>query len=575
MKLLQLSANKESFRTVNFNPSGLTIILGTIGNPDSKNSHTYNGVGKSLIVELIHFCLGSNPNKSFEELLPDWEFSLTISAKDKELIIRRSTASQKTIFMDGRELSLESFKAELQSLCFDLDISFESLSFRSLIDRFIRRNLSDYIDPLKLSSDFTDYITLLKTSFLLGIDLQLIYKKYKLKSELTRIKSFSKNFREDTLVRDFFLKNKDEEIELKFLEDKIQKLENDRNNFKVAENYHEIEKQANEQKEKLTFTRNQSIITKNSIASIDKSMHIRTDIPAEKLIKAYKELLGSFKEGTVQKLELVEQFHNSLIKNRMARLSQEKIKLLAKLNDQETNLKEMHSELDSLMSYLGANKALDELVAISNQIAEFQEKAQKIRDYQALNRQYKIDTAAIKSSMNNEIELAYKYLDETKQEFEVNIDSIYRNYVKKFYPNSPAGISVRNDDRDNQTRFNIDVKIENQASDGINHVRIFCFDLLILMAGYNHHIEFILHDSRLYDGVDPRQTLEMLRLASELSTKENKQYILTLNEDHIDSMHNYLPEDEYESLIAKNITLKLADDSDSSKLLGVQIDMTY
>ena len=575
MKLLQLSANNESFKTVNFNPKGLTVILGAIGNPNSSNSHTYNGVGKSLIIELVHFCLGSNPNKSFAELLPNWEFSLLITNNGKENLVRRSTNSQNTMILDGRELTLEAFKTEMQKICFNLDFSFENLTFRSLLDRFVRRNLSDYIDPLKLSSDFSDYVTLLKTSFLLGIDLQLIYKKYKLKTELTRIRTFSKNFREDTLIRDFFLKNKDEEIELKFLEERIKKLESDRDEFKVADNYHSIEKQANELKEQIAYLRNQSIISRNSIEAIEKSMFVRTDIPAKKLINAYQELLSSFKAGTVQKLELVEQFHNTLIKNRMARLSQEKIKLVSRLTDQENNLRTMHSDLDNLISYLGANKALDELISISNQIAVLQEKAQKIRDYQSLNRQYKIDSAAIKSSMNNEVALAYEYLDETKDEFELNIDSVYRDYVKRFYPNSPAGISVRNDDRDNQTRFDIDVKIENQASDGINHVRIFCFDLLILISGFNHHIDFIFHDSRLYDGVDPRQRVEMLRLANQLCIQEDKQYIVTLNEDHIDSMTSYLIDDEIESLITNNVTLRLSDESDSSKLLGIQIDMKY
>ncbi|MDP1596912.1 MAG: DUF2326 domain-containing protein [Methylotenera sp.] len=550
--------------------------MGTIGDSKARSKQqTYNGVGKSLIIELIHFCLGSSPNDAFEKLLPGWEFTLTISHNDIEHIITRSTKSQKVVSIDDAELSLEVFRDKLQSYSFKLDVSIDHLSFRALIGRFIRRNLSDYVDPLKLSNDFTDFATLLKTAFLLGIDLQLILKKYVLKTELKRIQGLSKNFRDDTLIREFFIKNKDEEIELKFLEEKIEGLENARSNFKVADNYYEIENQANELKEHLTELRNQSIVTKNSIAAIEKSMKIRPDIPAQKLIKAYDELLESFKEGVIQKLEDVETFHNSLMKNRLARLSQEKIRLLSKLKDCEKQLVDMHSELDNLISYLGTNKALDELNAISNQIGELKAKAQKIRDYQALNKQYKIDIAAIKSTMNSQIELSYQYLDDTKLEFEKNIDSVYRNFVKHFYPNSPAGISVRNNDKDNQTRFDIDVKIENQASDGINHVRIFCFDLLILMAGVNHDIEFIFHDSRLYDGVDPRQRIDMLRLANQLSIKNNKQYIVTLNQDHIDSMGSHWIENEYDSLISKNITLKLADDSDSSRLLGEQIDMNY
>ena len=576
MKLVQLSANKDSFRTVNFNATGLTLIVGTIGNKSSKKNHTYNGVGKSLIIELLHFCLGSKPNKSFEELLPDWEFTLVIlNNNNKEQIIRRSTSHQNIVYFDDKEFSLDVFKDKLEKLSFDLELSFEFLSFRSLIDRFIRRKLEDYTDPLKLSNDFTDYQSLLKTSFLLDIDLQLIYKKHNLKTKLDVVRSSNKIFSKDVLIRDFFLNNKDEEIELRFLKEKIKQLESDQEQFKVAENYHETEKQANDLKEKLTDLRNQSVITRNAIAAIDRSLQVRTDIPAARLISAYQELLGAFKEGTVKRFELIEEFHKSLIKNRVARLSQEKIKLFNKLKEHEVNLITMHQKLDNLISFLGANKALDELISISNQISELQEKAQRIEDYQALNKQFKIDIASLKSALSNEIELTFEYLDNTKDEFEKNVDSVYRSYVKRFYPNSPSGISVRNNDKENQIRFDIDVRIENQASDGINHVRIFCFDLLVLIAGINHKVEFIFHDSRLYDGVDPRQRLEMLRLANELSMRENKQYIVTLNEDHIESMKSYWLEGEYEDLIEKNITLRLADDSDASKLLGIQIDMSY
>ena len=62
MRLIKLSANKDSFKTIKFNPTGLTIIVGA----KSKGGETYNGVGKSLVIELLHFCLGSSKNPEFE-----------------------------------------------------------------------------------------------------------------------------------------------------------------------------------------------------------------------------------------------------------------------------------------------------------------------------------------------------------------------------------------------------------------------------------------------------------------------------------------------------------------------------
>jgi len=70
MQLLELRANKPSFHTVRFKPSGISIIAAIKETNDQKK--TYNSVGKSLTVTLIHFCLGSNQNKEFEEKLTDW-----------------------------------------------------------------------------------------------------------------------------------------------------------------------------------------------------------------------------------------------------------------------------------------------------------------------------------------------------------------------------------------------------------------------------------------------------------------------------------------------------------------------
>lgn len=60
MILLSLGANKNTFHPIQFK-DGINIIVGKQVAPHDKNDgNTYNGVGKSLIIHLIHFCLGSN-----------------------------------------------------------------------------------------------------------------------------------------------------------------------------------------------------------------------------------------------------------------------------------------------------------------------------------------------------------------------------------------------------------------------------------------------------------------------------------------------------------------------------------
>ena len=65
MKLLSLTANKPNFHSIVFK-EGINIIVGKQVSPhDENDGNTYNGVGKSLTVHLIHFCLGANKIDSF------------------------------------------------------------------------------------------------------------------------------------------------------------------------------------------------------------------------------------------------------------------------------------------------------------------------------------------------------------------------------------------------------------------------------------------------------------------------------------------------------------------------------
>lgn len=66
MRLVRLSSNMKSFHTVTFK-DGINLIVGKQSSSTTRENNTYNGVGKSLIIYIIHFCLGSNKMNSFEK----------------------------------------------------------------------------------------------------------------------------------------------------------------------------------------------------------------------------------------------------------------------------------------------------------------------------------------------------------------------------------------------------------------------------------------------------------------------------------------------------------------------------
>jgi uncharacterized protein YydD (DUF2326 family) len=72
MLLISLTANKESFKPIYLKRSGLSLIIGKQKEPETTIiGRTYNGVGKSLAIALIHFCLGSSRNLKLENGIPN------------------------------------------------------------------------------------------------------------------------------------------------------------------------------------------------------------------------------------------------------------------------------------------------------------------------------------------------------------------------------------------------------------------------------------------------------------------------------------------------------------------------
>ncbi len=139
MRLIELTANKSSFHPVYFNREGLSIIVGRKRvSIDSDITETYNGVGKSLIIAIVHFCLGSTHNNlAFQESLKDWTFNLRFELDSTEHLVSRSTSDIKKFMVDEREMSDKEFKSWIEENTFIID-SNQRLSFRSLISRFIR-----------------------------------------------------------------------------------------------------------------------------------------------------------------------------------------------------------------------------------------------------------------------------------------------------------------------------------------------------------------------------------------------------------------------------------------------------
>jgi len=475
--------------------------------------------------------------------------------------------------LNDKEQSIDKFNKEMGSLCFSIPNDISVLSFRSLIPFFIRPKREFYIDCKIPGKSGTDYHILLKNAFLLGLDITLVQKKFEIKKEQDRIKQLENNFKNDSLLRDFFTGNKDVSLTLVDLDDRIKRLDDDLNAFKVAEDYYEVQKEA-DKVEKEAFTLNNKIIMlQNNIDNIDKSLTITPDMNKESVRAVYNESQIHFPDALVKTLNNLEGFYENLISNRKKRLLEQQNKLKLEIAEKKEGAEKLRAKLDKLLQYLGEHRAIDLFIKLGNESAELKMERDNLKKYQTLQASYKTKQRQTEKERILLNENTDQYLSKIESETTALRD-YFRTLAKIFYPKSIVGLTIETNEGENQLQFTIDPKIESDDSDGINHVKIFCYDLTILFKGQNHKINFIFHDSRLFDGTDERQKTEMFRIMNRYFSKSGKQYIATVNQNQLEEIKKHLSEAEVEEIITRNTILYLTDDAESGKLLGTTIDLS-
>ncbi|MGE5342191.1 MAG: DUF2326 domain-containing protein [Candidatus Omnitrophota bacterium] len=574
MRLIKVYSNQKSFKIVKFNRSGPSFIVAKQKNPGiNEEGKTYNGVGKSLLIRIIHFCLGAQKGdyKTFCEKLPGWEFYLDFELGNKKFTAQRSTDDPGKIILNDDVLSIDNFKKSMEERCFDIPSNISFLSFRSLIPFFIRAKKESYNEYNKPFQAKSDYQTLVNNALLLGLNVGLAEKKYKTKEEKERIKQLEKNFKNDELLKGFLTGDKDVSLTLIDLEERINRLDSDLRNFKVAENYYEVQLEADKIEKELFALSNDLILLKNNIENIDKSLEFSPDINKERIQTIYNESKIHFSENMTRTLNDIENFYERLISNRKRKLLEQKSILELKQQNIQTKIGKLQSQFDSLMKYLGEHQALDVFVNLSTKSSELKSEYNDIKKYQQLQTEYKNKKNQIDKELSELSEIAENYLKEIESDIS-ELRDYFRSLAKVFYPDSVSGLTIESNSRDNQLCFDIKVKIESDASDGINNVKIFCYDLTVLFKGHNHKINFVFHDSRLFDGIDERQKSDIFKIIIQRFSNSNKQYIATVNQNQLDEIKKYLTE-EFRIIINQNTVLTLTDESDSEKLLGIKVDI--
>ena len=571
MKLLSLRANKSSFHPIIFK-DGINIIVGKQVVPLNENDgNTYNGVGKSLTLHLIHFCLGANKISSFAQMLPDWEFTLTFEIDGEQYVATRNTKDQTKINFCGEIKSLTEMRAKLLELCFGISESPKNMTWNTLFSRFARRFRSCYATFDSYVPKESDYSKILNNCYLLGIDIDLIVSKKELREKQLATSTIEKALKKDPVFKQYYFGKGDAELDVADLEYRISELEKEISAFKVSNNYHELEKEADEKSYQKKTLENQRVLINNYIKNIEDSFKETAQVKEEKALKVYETAKVEIPDMVKKNIDEVLQFHTELLKTRNIRLRKELNKQKAELQEIDEKIDTLGRRMDELLDFLNTHGALEEYVALTKQLTTMQNELNRIHEYQRILKTYKDTVLDIKENLIRQDRETQQYLEDAG-EYLSELKNKYWAFTKRFYPKKRSGLVIKNNSGDNTLRYTLDARIEDDSSDGVNEVRMFCFDLLIFVCKVSK-MRFIAHDSRLFANMDPRQRETLFRIVSEVCRTENLQYICSINEDALLSIKSLMSEADYEEIAGNNIILELNDDSPESKLLGIQIDI--
>ena len=575
-----IRCDQPSFRTVHLT-GGMNVILADRTHAETKQD-SRNGLGKSSLIEVIHFCLGSSFAQGglTSPQVHGWTFSLDLEISGNPISISRNTEFPQVASIRGdlaswqgdqpKELRatsqtrVEEINKSLGERVFGIsprDSQEYRPQFRNIISYFVRRGES-YFSPFEHHRRQRVVDKQVSNAFLLGLafnhasDFQLLKDQ---KKNLSQLKKLSSSGPLGSILGSMG------ELQALFirLERKAREQEKRLQDFRVHEDYNEIGRMADQ----LTTEIQQAAKDKSVYQRLLKLYTDSLDVERQQVsneadvIETYQSIGIEVPEMVVKELAEVRKFHQEVVENRRSFLREE-IKNVELLIEQSDRIvKNKTEERAALMTILNSHGALEEYNQIlklhGKTVTELNETKRKID----LLGQIENQRSAMRVQRENLLlrsrrDMSERHAARTRaiELFNANSQALYE---------SPGNLVIDLDE--NGFRFN--VEIERSRSHGVENMKIFCYDLMLAQLWSDRDPSFgcLVHDSAIFDGVDERQIAAAIQIAASESKERGFQYICMMNSDS-------LPDRDFPAdfNIDEFVRLRLNDEDVSGCLFGIR-----
>lgn len=516
----------EIIRDIPFN-RGLNLIIDeTPATVNLKN--TSNNIGKTTVIRLIDFCLGSDAkniyqdpefkdqsNEEVKNFLIDQEvlIVLTLEMGTEKIVIERNflNRSKKILKINGEPIQSQNFDFELKKQI--LEFKEVKPTFKQIKAKNIRDDAERLSYTVKVLGSFgkpEEYEALYL--FWLGVQYESADRKRELLDDLKL---------EQKIYNRIIIDGNESKLNqfIEILNRQIKELEHKKDNFNINESYKEDLKQLNKIKGDLNAKN--TLISRLSLRKelIEESQQSleqeKTNINVKELEQLYKKA-NTLLPNLQKSFEDTVQFHNQMIEGKINYITQELPELTTKISKLDTainNLLVAEKEFSDKLRKAGAIEELQVIIDELNQLYEnkgkYTEQLSKLED----STQKLSDTEEELKTIDDNIE----NLDANIQEKVRLFNNHFSDISQKLYGETFAlSASFEKQKRTNNKFYKLSVDSLNaRAGTGKKKGEILAFDLAYIKFADEQNIRclhFVLHDQM--ETVDNNQIITFLQEVS-------------------------------------------------------------
>jgi len=579
-----VSANQPSFHTVTFT-TGLNVILAERSDVSTEKD-TRNGLGKSTLIEIIDFCLGSRVTKGkglIIDPLKQWAFTLEITIAGNRVKVTRAVADPNRIVIDGPTngwieqpdcddksgkliFKLERWRKLLGWALFSIPSSADQLSykpsFRSLVSYMVRRGPDAYISPFQHTARQNTWDIQLHTAYLLGMNWDYAARLQRLKDQESGVKAIETAIKTGAMEGAIGTVGELETQRIQ-LEQQTAVAKQALDTFKVHPQYDSVQQDADRLTKEIHDLANRNVTEILRLRRYQESITEEMSPVSMSLERLYKESGLVFPDAVKRSLDEVRTFHHLIISNRRDFLETEIKRIQQGIDKNEVNIEELDEQRAAVMEVLQTHGALQEItkfqeryVALQGSLDHVLIRLREMKNLKAKKRDLKAAKAELIQTTEQDHEQRQDVWSEAVRLFNGHSQALYKSPGRLIIDVSEKG-------------YNYQVEIERSGSEGIEKMKIFCFDLAVLQLQMQmcHGIDFLIHDTLMYDSVDGRQRALAFERAHEVTTSLGGQYICTINSDMIPDKDFSIAFD-----FRQHVRLTLSDATPSGSLLGIRFE---